>query len=77
MSANITKLGTVSFQLIVGTNISKKSVKSKIAIKSAVKDTLKYAVMVLDVTELVIVNLNMLKKNTILRNIILLRQTIQ
>ena len=52
----------------VGTNISKKSVKSKIAIKNALKDTLKYAVMALDVKELVIVNLNMLKRNKILIN---------
>ena len=39
MFANFTKLGAVSFQLNVGTNISKKSVKSKIAITSALKDT--------------------------------------
>ena len=77
MSANITKLVTVNFQFNVGTNISKKSVKSKIAIKSALKDTLKHAVMALDVKELVIVNLNMLKKNKILKNINLLRKIIQ
>ena len=76
MSANITKLVTVNFQFNVGTNISKKSVKSKIAIKRALRDTLKYAVMALDVKELVIVNLNMLKKNKTLRNINLLRKEI-
>ena len=76
MSANNLKLGTVSFQLNVDTNISKKNVKSKIAITSALKDTLQYAVMALDVKELVIINLNMLKKNKPLRNINLLREII-
>ena len=76
MSANTLKLGTVSFQLNVGTNISKKNVTSKIAITSALKDTLKYAVMALDVKELMIINLNMLKQNKTLRNINLLREII-
>ena len=83
MSANTTRLGTVSFQFHTHikeeckvTHISKKNVKSKIAITSALKAILKYVVMALDVKELVIVNLNLLKKSKTLRNINLLRKIV-
>ena len=51
MFADITELDTVNFQSHVGTNISKKSVKSKIAIKNALDDISKHAGIELNVKE--------------------------
>ena len=76
MFADTIKLVTVSFQPHVGTNTLKRNVKTKIATRNVLTDTLNPAVIVPVVKELVIVNLNKLKKTNLVKNIKLMRKVV-